>query len=561
MATVVRRTWLLLTLMGCALTGCGTEASNQWADSSEVAHRPASPGTIRFRDAADEAGLRFAWGHQGKSPLTILESLGQGAAFADYDGDGLLDILLVSDRSTALFHNAGSGRFEEVTEAMVAGVRGYWHGIASGDYDNDGDADFCLVGYRSLALLRNDRIRFTNVSAGSGLQTPAWGSSAGFADLDADGWLDLVVGEYLEFGPDSVQHCTVGEIKTACGPKIYPPRFPRVYRNRKGYFENATREWGFDKAAGKTLGIAFGDFNDDRRLDVALANDEMPQDLFLRQPGSTVRFRNDGVERGFAFLHSGKVQSGMGIDAGDGDGDGDEDLVITNFQNEPAGFYVNDGDLFTEGSASAGISEPTFPYVGWGVRFFDADNDGDLDLLMANGHIQDNVHLTSAATTYPQPLLLMVNEGRGRFTRCGESVGPLFGSRMVGRGLALGDYDNDGKVDALVVDIEGKPLLLHNETPNENHWIGLELVTGSPARPALGARATITAANTPRSRRATTCGSIFSAHDPRVQFGLGAAEPGAEVLVDWEDGVRERFPLAGADQYQRIKRGHGKRVR
>jgi enediyne biosynthesis protein E4 len=551
-----------LLLPGIALTGCRGVVTAH-ASPREAKERQGSATSvstaIRFRDVAAEAGLEFRLGHGGRTPLTILETLGQGAAFLDYDGDGWLDILLLSDRSAALYRNTREGRFTEVTGATGAGVRGYWHGVATGDMDNDGDADLCLVGYRSLAVLRNDAGRFTNVTPASGLDTPGWGSSAAFTDLDGDGRLDLVVGEYLEFGPKSVQFCTIGYIKTACGPKIYPPRFPRVYRNAGGSrFRDVTREWGFGTVSGKALGIATGDFNGDGRTDVAIANDEMPQDLFLRLPGKPVRYENAAVEWALAYLSSGEVQSGMGIDAGDANGDGRDDLIITNFQYEPDGLYRNDGGFFTEVSAPSGLGEPTHALVGWGTRFLDADNDGDLDLLIANGHIQDNVHLTGAESSYGQPLLCLDGDGRGAFRSVGAAAGEPFARRIVGRGLATGDYDNDGRVDALVVDIEGRALLLHNESTAGHHWIGFEPVAGSPLRPALGALVTVETARGKQQRRAGALGSIFSAHDPRVQFGLAREARVASVTVQWPNGRRERFPVPAINGYHRLVEGRGR---
>lgn len=536
---------LFCSILPAVLTGCLPSVG-------EPGREPAAG--IRFRNVAAEAGVRFELGHGGRSPLTILETLGHGCAFLDYDGDSALDLLLLGDKGVALYRGDGRGQFREATG--TAGLRkpGYWHGVATGDLDNDGDADLCLAGYRCLALMRNEGGRFTDISRTSGLARPEWGSSCGFTDLDGDGLLDLVMAEYLEFGPHSVQFCTVNDIRSACGPKIYPARYPRVYRNRGGRFEDVTHRWGFSSANGKALGVAFGDFNQDGRIDVAVANDEMPQDLFIRGEGPSVRFRNEGLKRAFSYLSTGKVQSGMGIDAADYDGDGAEDVVITNFQNEPAGLYRNQRDFFQEISARAGLSEASFPFVGWGTRFFDPDNDGDLDLLMANGHIQDNAHLTEAYTTYAQPSLLLENDGRGGLRRLGPSAGPDIHRTIVGRGLASGDYDSDGRVDAVVVDLEGAPLLLHNESPAAGNWVGLEVLTGSPPRHALGALVTLELPGKRLHRRVGTAGSIFSAHDPRVHFGLGDLKEAGAVTVRWPDGVEERFPAPAANRYQRLLR-------
>jgi enediyne biosynthesis protein E4 len=506
--------------------------------------------------------VRTRLGHGGRTPLTILDTIGQGCGFLDYDHDGLLDIWLLSERGSTLYRNTGACKFEDVTQAAGANVPGYWHGMATGDFDGDGRTDVCLTGYRSLALLHNDGGRFRNVTPNSGLRTPGWGSSSAFTDLDGDGKLDLVVGEYLEFGPSSVQLCTEGNVKTACGPKIYSARFPVVYKNlgnRK--FKDVTTDWGFDTANGKALGVAVGDFNGDGRIDLAIANDEMPGDLFIRSDRPGVHFRNEGIEQGFAFLANGKVQSGMGIDVADYDSDGLEDAIITNFQKESDGLYHNEGSLFEEASMRGGISEATYPYVGWGVRFFDPDNDGDLDLIIANGHIQDNVHMTRAATSYREPLLLFSHGKDGRFHNVYSSAGPAFTRSIVGRGLAVGDIDNDGRPDVLVVDIEGAPLLLHNQSPSKHRWLGLEVLTGTPPRHALGALATIVRDSKRISRRVSTTGSIFSAQDPRVHFGLGDASRVDKIEITWPDGQKEEFAAPPVDRYSRIIRGKGRPVR
>jgi hypothetical protein len=563
------------------LIGCGP------APKSSLSPPPSAPPVVSedgiFRDVAQQAGLIFRWGHGGKSPLTIIETIGHGCAFLDYDQDGWQDILLVGDARCALYRNRGDGRFEDMTPQSGITASGTLFGVAVGDYDNDGDPDFYLTGYGKCFLYRNvssQRLRqgsgfrvqgsrdntqhptpntlFEDVTqkAGLGALGPYdVASAAAFADLDNDGRLDLFVGRYIVFTPESQQFCRYQGIEAGCGVKNYNPAKPRVYRNRgNGTFEDMTQAWGFDASHGKCLGVTTRSWEGGSGVSLYAANDEMPGDLFVPKGG---RYVNNGVPSATAFNRDGLTQAGMGTDWGDFNNDGREDLVVATFQTEPKSLYRNDGnDLFSEVGASAGIAEGTFVYVAWTAKFFDYDNDGWLDLLFTNGHVQDNVHKIQTDRTYPQPTLLYHN-AQGRFTEMKEKGGPAFVKPIVGRGAAIGDYDNDGKMDALLVDEEGAPLLLHNQEKSPHRWLRVRLVGVRSNRDGIGARVRVTADGKTLVRDQQLCGGYISSHDPRLHFGLGTAPRIEKITVRWPSGRLDTIRDVPLDREIELTEGKG----
>lgn len=520
---------------------------------------------IRFRDVAQASGIRFALGHGGRSPLNILETAGHGCALLDVDGDGRLDLLLVGQPRCALYRNRGGGpgevpHFEEITAAAGLDLNGYWMGCAAGDYDNDGRVDLVLTGYRCAALLHNEGGRFCNASADIPLAQDAWSTSAVFFDADGDGRLDLYVGAYVQFDRRTLQLCDFGRVQAACPPTYYDPERGRLYHNQgNGRFTEITHQAGLDAAHGKTLGVAAADFDGDGRTDLYLANDGMPGDLFRNVGG---RFVNLGVESGTAFNYASREQAGMGADWGDYDNDGRPDLIVTTFQYEPTSLYHNDGGgAFTEAAFPAGIGDPTMNRLGFGVKFFDADNDGYLDLIQANGHVQDNADRIFPGVTYRQSPLLFQNQGGGRFRDISAAAGEALAAPLVGRGLAVGDCDNDGRLDVLIANLEGPPLLLRNETPDAGHILTLRLVGRKSPRDGTGARVTVHAGGRLQVREAGTGGSYLSASDPRVHFGLGTAAAADSVTVRWPSGIVQtlRNVPAGQELTVREERSSGRR--
>ncbi|HXG24054.1 MAG TPA: VCBS repeat-containing protein, partial [Chthonomonadales bacterium] len=401
-----------------------------------------------FREVAAEVGLHFRWGRHNKPPRTILDTAAGGGGFIDYDQDGLLDILILG-RRVALFHNEGAGRFRDVSAESGILVTGDLMGCAVGDFDNDGYPDLFITGYGIARLYRNEEGRgtFQDVTTRAGVGPSsryAWASSAGFADLDSDGLLDLVVCHYVKFTPNTLQLCAYpgAEAGTACPPFYYEPQKIKVFRNRGGgKFQDVTAH--FPPGNGNNLGLGFADFDEDGRLDFYVANDALPGDLY-HNLGSW-QFANIGEESGTAYNQHGGTQAGMGVDWGDYDRDGRMDLIVTTFQNEPRSLYRNIGHgLFVYASYTAGIGDATLARLGFGVTFVDYDNDGFLDLLFANGHVQDAIHAIHPPATYAQSMQLFRNMGNGVFGDVSEQGGPAFAKPIVGRAVAAGDYDNDG---------------------------------------------------------------------------------------------------------------------
>ncbi|HLK58748.1 MAG TPA: CRTAC1 family protein [Chthonomonadaceae bacterium] len=516
-------------------------------------------GPPHFREVGQAAGLDYHWEISGKRPLNILQTIGNGCAFLDYDHDGNLDILLVGPK-LALYHGDGQGHFTDVTHAMgLDRLEGHFLGCAVGDYDNDGFDDIYISGYQTGVLLHNEGGRgFRDVTRALGLKPQPWGTSCGFADLDGDGYLDLYIANYAYFDPKTdLLLCPYHGTLTGCGPKDYEPCKGVIYHNEKGQgFRDVTKEWNMAATGGRGLGVAFADFDGSGHVGLAIANDLIAGDLFENTGQS--KWKNIGVPSGTAVDPTGDNHAGMGIDWGDYDNDGRLDLFVTTFSNETKCLYHNEGNgVFTYQSEAMNLDRPTLPYVAWGCKFFDADNDGWLDLILANGHVQDNIsHFEKE--TYRQPVLFLRNRGKSHaaFEDATRSAGLGALPNIVGRGLAVGDFDNDGRVDVLVVDSEGKPLLLHNETqaPNES-WVGFRLVgKGRSNRNAYGALITLETNGQRRVRQCQSGGSYLSSSDARVHFGLGKGAI-ERVIIRWPDGMVQVLPSVPSGRYITVTEG------
>jgi enediyne biosynthesis protein E4 len=503
---------------------------------------------VRFTDAAARAGLRYAWTISGERPLGALPLIGNGVAFLDFDGDGSLDILLVGEK-TALFRGDGEGSFTDVSAQALPRLVGRFSGCAVGDFDSDGFPDIYLSAFRGGALLRNEGgKRFENVTAESGLTPQPWGTACAWVEtVPGSGRLDLIVGNYGRFGPgtDAPTLCPVRDregkpLTTACPPRYYAPLKPALFQNiGGGKFKDATKSAGFLAGAGRTLGIAAADFDGSGKQSIALANDEAEGDLFQRKGGS---FDNLARRAGTHVDRDGNVHGGMGTDWGDFDNDGKLDLFVATYVNEAKSLYRNEGGgIFTDVAYAAGTSPATQPYVSFGAKFLDADNDGWLDLAITSGHVQDNIEKIDTVQTYRQPTLLLRNlggaPGKARFEDLSRTAGEALLKPLVGRGLASGDYDNDGRIDLLVADSEGSPLLLHNESPAVGRWLGVRLVGTKSNRDGYGA--TLTLKSGPRTlvRHCHADGSYLSSSDPRVHFGLGKATKADSLTIRWPSGA------------------------
>jgi enediyne biosynthesis protein E4 len=500
---------------------------------------PAGAGGL-FVDEYPRSGISFVLGHGGRTPLNIRETLGHGAAMLDADGDGRLDLLFLGPDRVALYRNRGDWRFADVTAGSGLAQPGYWQGVATGDVDGDGRVDLYLCGYGVQALYRNlGGGRFADVTAASGLAASGggvevpWNTSAAFADVDGDGWLDLYVGRYVRFGPGTPQLCDTDQprVRSVCPPKVYEPQRGVLFHNQGGKrFRDETQARGLATAHGNALGVAFGDEDGDGWPDLAVANDELPGDLFQNRGGG--RFANVGAASGTAYDADGRVHAGMGVDWGDMDNDGRLDLAVTTFWGEADCLYRNDGSgLFHDVAGETELARVGRPYVGFGVKFFDQDNDGDQDLVIANGHVADNADRLRRGDRYAQPTLLFRNDG-GRFHDITAAAGPAFTRPIVGRAVCAGDLDDDGRVDLVITNLEGPPLLLRNRSEPRGHWLEVSLAGAPPNRQAIGARVTVRAGQRVQVREVTTAGSYLSAGDVRLHFGLGARGDATSAAVD-----------------------------
>ncbi len=546
-----------LLCLSSLLTGCPPSTKKRATVESTSAPITTAP---HFKEVAQEAGLDFTWtvgDSKRKSPLNIAETAGGGAAFLDYDNDGNLDILLVGSR-TALFHQEAGGKFREVTAGSGLNATGMLMGCTVGDVDNDGFSDILITGQGSLHLYHNLRGtgKFEERTAKAFPNPPskeAWATSAGFTDLDHDGNLDLVVCHYVTFTPETVQLCeysspTGEKIKGACPPLYYKPQTIQVFRNKGGgIFEEKTTL--LPKGHGANLGLGFADVDGDGKMDFYIANDGQPGDLY-HNLGSW-RFENLSTQSGTGYNQEGREQAGMGVDWGDYDHDGKLDLLVTTFQNEPRSLYHNEGGgTFAYTSFITRMGDATRSHLAFGCAFLDADNDGWLDLLFANGHVQDTIGQIRPPATYAQNLQFFVYRGEGGFYQeATQNAGEAFQKPIVGRALAVGDYDNDGYPDVLVSDLSGKPLLLHNETPKNQHWIGFQLKSKYQRREAIGTRVILTTSEGERVGEVQTCRSYLSASDPRIRFGLGAQNRPLKIKVKWVGGKETELHDLPVDRY------------
>jgi enediyne biosynthesis protein E4 len=524
-----------------------------------TAARASATGSAAFRDVAATAGITARLGHADLTRVNILDTIGHGCAFLDYDGDGRPDILLVANGGARLYRNRGDGGFEDVTARTLppAPPRCHFLGCAVADYDGDGCPDIFLTGYGSTALYHNEAgSRFRDVTRGSGLEARGpndWTTSAAWADTDGDGRLDLYVCRYVRFTPSDKQYCgkkglAGEEVESACDPTTYAPEKGSLYHNEgKGRFRDVTAQAGLGSAHGNALGCMFCDFNDDGLPDLYVANDLKMGDLFVNVGHG--RFHNIGVESATALGADGGTMSGMGIDWGDYDNDGRFDLLAANYARQPKSLFHNEGQaLFTNRSYVSGIGAASLLPLTFGANFVDYDNDGRLDIVLANGHVDSQAERVDATTTYQQSAQLFHNGGDGRFADASIQAGQDFTRKIVGRGIAVADYDGDGREDLLITNEEGAPLLLHNEAAG-GHWISLRCLWKSGNTDAVGARVTLTTGGLRQIREVRAGGSYLSTDDPTVHFGLGPAATIDTLDVRWPDGRKSSFRHVPADRH------------
>jgi enediyne biosynthesis protein E4 len=494
----------------------------------------------------------ISWVHSSaKSEDKYLpETTGAGCAFLDYDNDGWMDIYLVNSGKcdfytpnpplrNALYRNNRDGTFTDVTEKAGLAGSGFGQGVAVGDYDRDGFPDIYVTQYgRSILYHNNGDGTFTDVTEKAGVAAPGWASSAVWFDYDNDGLLDLFVCRFVDFSKEKNLPCGVHEDGKHhyCIPQLYKPMPSWLFHNNgDGTFTDVSKSSGIAAHPGKSWGVVATDINNDGWMDLFVTNDTTANFMFVNTGKG--KFTETGTEAGVAYSANGRPRSGMGVDAADFDEDGWQDLFVANLDRESFAIYHNNHDgTFDDQAIPTGIAKATKFMSGWGLKFFDYDNDGNLDLFLANGNPDDLINSLHNEVTYEEPLMLFHNNGKS-FVDVSTQSGPVFSTPLCARGLALGDFDNDGAVDVLISVNNGAPLLLRNNAGRHNHWLGLRLIGKRSNPDAVGATITYQAGDLKRGRMKVGGGSYLSSHDPRVVLGLGKQEK-----VDW---VEVKWPMPG----------------
>ena len=546
-------------LAALLLWGCGREPDSP----ADPPPRRQGRTAVRFADVTAAAGIHFKHTSGLSGRKYGVEALGSGAAFFDYNGDGHMDLYVVNGADlpghtspqspgNALYRNRADGRFVE-TEAGVADS-GYGMGCSAGDYDNDGDADLFVANFGPNALYRNEGGRFTDAAVIPGSDS-SWSTGSAFVDCDLDGDLDLYVANYLDYQFETDPLDENGRLRKDrrhYAPTEYPGRRDFLYRNEaNGRFVDVTEEAGLFSRKGRELGVVFFDWDGDGDPDLFQANDATPN--FLYRNDGDGSFKEIGLAAGAAYNEAGKPEGGMGTDIADTDGDGHLEIVVTNFQWESNTLYQSTGGgLWRDRSTASGLGAPSFDRLAFGVNFFDFDRDGDPDLYVANGHIDDNIADFDPEVSHGQRDQLFLNDGQGRFAEISEQAGPFFERTMVGRGAATADYDNDGDGDLFVVNSNQPAVLLRNDTASENHYLALRLVGTHSNRDGLGSRVTVTTGDREQTLQTRSSSGYLSQSDPRLFFGLGACDRADRIDIAWPSGIRQQLTDVEADQILNI---------
>lgn len=498
-----------------------------------------------FVDAAAAAGVSFRHANGARGEKAIAETMGSGVCFFAFAGEGRADLYFVNSAGAGgLYRNHGDGTFRE---ALDAGGRnaGYALGCAAGDYDDDGDTDLYVTAYGPNTLYRNDSgLALTDVTTTAGVGDPRLSTGAAFADVDLDGDLDLYVANYVRLVE---KQCVRNDtLAVYCGPESFDTEDDVLYLNRgDGRFADATSQSGLVPGRAKELGALFVDVDDDGDVDLFVAGDRTSNLLYENEGG---RFTETSLVAGVAYNEAGKAEAGMGVAAGDVDDDGRADLFVTNFQWESNTLYRNEGGgFFVDTTAAAALASPSVPYMGWGTAFLDYDNDGDRDLFVANGHLDDNVELYDRCT-YAQRNQLFSNDGTGRFADVSSQAGPAFQRLQVGRGAAVADYDDDGDIDIAVNNNGGPANLLRNDSRDSGHWLRVRLSGSASNRDAVGAVLRLRVGHKVLRADLPGGGSYLSQSFPAVHFGLGTYGEAAELEIRWPAGGIQRLRSISADR-------------
>ena len=503
-----------------------------------------------FVEVAEESGIHFMHTDGGSGKRLFNEQYGSGGGFFDYDNDGFLDIYLINARfqgevpdaappTNVLYHNNGDGSFTDVTRVAGVGDTGYGVGATTGDYDNDGDIDLYVTNFGPNSLYRNNADgTFTEVATSAQVADAGWGTSCAFADFNNDGFLELYISNYAKYTIDADTPCHRHDIRVYCGPSSYPPQPDLFYHNNgNGTFTDLTKQSGLlSVPAAHGLGVAIGDSDNDGDADIYVANDQDFNFLFQNRGDGT--FEEIGLFSGVSCSDIGEAEAGMGVTFEDYDNDGRLDITVSNFQNETNTLYHNEGDnFFIDTTIPAGIAEHTHRYLGWGIGFFDYDNDGYKDIFVANGHTMDNIAEVDRSTTTPQQNLLFRNLGDGRFVDVTAQMGKGFALLKTSRAAAFGDYDNDGDIDILVTNWNQSVDLLRNEGGSRNNWIQVKAIGVKSNRSAIGARVKVVAGELTQYAEVKSSGSYLAFSDLRVHFGLKDAKNIDLLEIRWPSGI------------------------
>jgi hypothetical protein len=495
---------------------------------------------VKFTDVTREAGIDFLQSFGDGKFSNLVEATGSGAAWLDYDGDGWIDLYLVTGKSTPglsegepprgnprnrLYRNRGNGTFEDVTERAGVGCEKCFSvGVSVGDYDNDGRPDIYVANYGPNVLFHNrGNGTFEDVTSRAGVGNPHCSVAAVWLDYDRDGWLDLYVGNYIEYDPNYHRYYSPDGFP---GPLAYPPEPDALYRNRgDGTFEDVTAKMGITKN-GRAMSVTATDFDGDGWDDIYVTNDATEKFLYHNLQGK--RFEEVALDKGVAFNGMGDQVAAMAVDAGDFNDDGRPDLFISD--NSLCSLYRNDGERFTDVTGDSGIARASAQFVGWGAFFFDFDNDGDLDIFKVNSDL---------SRLFGQEAQIFENVGGGRFRDVSRKMGPYFLEARMGRGTAFADYDNDGDPDIVINNLGSPAVLLRNDGGNRNHWLRLRLAGKSSNRDGVGARVQVTAGGVTRIAQKRSSGGYLSQNDPRLLFGLGASDKADRIEVTWPSGKKQ----------------------
>jgi hypothetical protein len=548
-------------------------SSTPLADTQQPAKAQSSPIAVHFTDIRKSAGITFVQDSTQTDEKYYLETMGTGVGWIDFNQDGLMDLFFVQSAATdaykpskplrsALYRNNGDGTFTDVTEkAGVGGEGHYGQGVAVGDFDNDGFPDLYVTGYgRAILYHNNGDGTFTDVTSKAGVADEGqWSTSAGWFDYDKDGWLDLVVTNYIDWSPKNNIWC--GErapgYRSYCNPGNYRGQKTKLYHNnRDGTFTDVSDKSGVGLPESKGMGVVLADLNNDGWPDIAIANDTWPNFLFLNNHDGT--FKDVSLISGLAASEDGRYEAGMGIDATDVDGDGLPDVYITHLDMELNRLYRNNGDgTFTDNTYASGIGAKAILLSGVAAKFIDYDNDGWPDIVQANGAMVDNVSLYHSMVSYKEPLLMFHNLGNGHFEKSSDALGPDFNRPIAARGLATSDFLNNGSI-GIAVNVRGDyPELLRNDGGSANHWLEILLIGAKSNRDGIGSVLKLTSEGMVRVEQAMGGASYMSASDPRIHFGLGKRTTIESLVITWPSGQVDKLTNVPIDKIVAVKEGVG----